>query len=214
MKNNKISLKIHNLFIGTILGDGSVRLSKSKRKTQITFQQSIEHIDYLFSLHAKLVNYTNYSSPLQRVGIPDNRYGEPKINLSYHFSTKPLAELNIYSDMFLNCNGDKTIPYNIAEHINLESLAYWIMDDGQKVTRGGITLCTDSYTIEEIELLRNALKQELNLTTTVHRKKGKGDNRYYNRIYISKNLAFKSISINLKKYMHPTFYYKLPVYLE
>jgi hypothetical protein len=41
--------------------------------------------------------------------------------------------------------GKKIIPQNIADHLTARSLAFWIMDDGQQVKRGGVTLCTDSY---------------------------------------------------------------------
>ena len=32
------------------------------------------------------------------------------------------------------------------------SLAFWIMDDGQQVKRGGVTLCTDSFDLEEVNI--------------------------------------------------------------
>jgi hypothetical protein len=33
------------------------------------------------------------------------------------------------------------------------------MDDGQQVKKGGLTLCTDSYNSNEINILREALKK-------------------------------------------------------
>jgi len=41
--------------------------------------------------------------------------------------------------------------------------AYWICDDGQFVKNGGITLCTDNYTLTEVELLIKALTSKYNL---------------------------------------------------
>jgi hypothetical protein len=61
---------------------------------------------------------------------------------------KPLA------DMFLDINGSKIIHLNIADHLTLRSLAFWIMDDGQQVKRGGVTLCTDSFNSKEVNILR------------------------------------------------------------
>jgi hypothetical protein len=54
--------------------------------------------------------------------------------------------------MFLDSEGKKVIPTNIADHLTPRSLAFWIMDDGQQVKRGGVTLCTDSYSEEEVDL--------------------------------------------------------------
>ena len=67
----------------------------------------------------------------------------------------------------------KFVPLNIAEHLTTRGLAFWIMDDGQQVRRGGVTLCTDSFKSEEISILREALKTNFNLITTIHQKAGK-----------------------------------------
>ena len=45
------------------------------------------------------------------------------------------------------------------------------MDDGQRVPKGGVTLCTDSFTTEEVGILRGALSSNFDLTTTIHNKK-------------------------------------------
>ena len=75
--------------------------------------------------------------------------------------------------MFLDEKGKKHIPGNIANELTHRSLAFWIMDDGQQVKKGGVTLCTDSYTTEGINILREALKTNFNLITSIHKKKVK-----------------------------------------
>ena len=47
------------------------------------------------------------------------------------------------------------------------------MDDGQQVKRGGVTLCTDSFDLEEVKILQEALKTNFNLETNIHKKKVK-----------------------------------------
>ena len=64
----------------------------------------------------------------------------------------------------------KTIPSNIGDLLTEVGLAFWIMDDGQRVKRGGVTLCTDSYKSEEISILRNALKTNFDLLPSIHKK--------------------------------------------
>jgi hypothetical protein len=56
--------------------------------------------------------------------------------------------------MFLDEAGAKHIPTNIAEEFTHRSLAIWIMVDGQQVKRGGVTLCTDSFDLEEVNILK------------------------------------------------------------
>lgn len=69
-------------------------------------------------------------------------------NKSLYFRTQSLEELKPMAEFFLNDDGKKRIPSNIADHLTSRSLAFWIMDEGQKVKTGGITLCTDSYKSE------------------------------------------------------------------
>lgn len=81
------------------------------------------------------------------------------------------------------------------------------MDDGQQVKRGGVTLCTDSFNSKEIGILREALKSNFNLITTIHRKKGR-DNSEYERIYINKD-SLEEVKPFLKEHMHSSMLYKL-----
>ena len=87
------------------------------------------------------------------------------------------------------------------------SLAYWVMDDGQQVKRGGVTLCTDSFNSEEISVLREALKTNFDLITSIHTKKGSSGSTF-ERIYINKN-SLESVKPNLMEYMHDSMLYKI-----
>jgi hypothetical protein len=81
------------------------------------------------------------------------------------------------------------------------------MDDGQQVKKGGVTLCTDSYKPEEISILREALKTNFNLITSIHKKKGK-DESEYERIYINK-ASLEEVKPFLKEHIHPSMLYKI-----
>ena len=85
------------------------------------------------------------------------------------------------------------------------------MDDGQRVSRGGVTLCTDSYKPEEISLLRKVLRENFNLITSIHKKKNPNDiNSPYERIYINKE-SLDTIKDSLKQHMHSSMLYKLNI---
>jgi hypothetical protein len=60
--------------------------------------------------------------------------------------------------------GTKCIPSNIAELLTVRSLAFWLSDDGtfDKLNQV-VVLCTDSFTLEEVELLINVLNDKWNL---------------------------------------------------
>jgi hypothetical protein len=134
----------------------------------------------------------------------DKRYNI--IKKSLYFRTSSLEELKPFAETFLNSEGTKMIPSNISELLTLRSLAFWIMDDGQQVKKGGLTLCTDSFNSEEISLLRKALETNFNLITSIHTKKGKKD-MIYERIYINK-YTLEEIKPSLKEHMHNSMLYK------
>ena len=86
------------------------------------------------------------------------------------------------------------------------------MDDGQQVKRGGVTLCTDSFNSEEVGFLRESLKSNFNLITTIHNKNSSSGSNY-ERIYINKD-SLDSIKPNLIPHMHETMYYKINTLTE
>ena len=116
--------------------------------------------------------------------------------------------------MFLDENNKKIIPSSseLNSEITHRSLAYWIMDDGQKVKRGGVTLCTDSFQLDEVESLRSLLAQNFDMFTTIHKKKNKVG-EIYNRIYINKE-SLDLIKPNLIPHMHESMFYKVNVLTE
>lgn len=107
--------------------------------------------------------------------------------------------------MFLNEAGEKQIPKNIAEELTHRSLAFWIMDDGQQVKKGGVTLCTDSFDLEEVNILQEALKQNFNLDTNIHHKKSK---TIQERIYIPK-AGLEELKPNIVLHIHDSMLYKI-----
>lgn len=103
-------------------------------------------------------------------------------------------------------NGVKIIPLNIVYLLTPISLAHWICGDGQQVKNRGITLCTDNYTLDEVNILIDALKIKFNAGCTIHNKKAKSGNMYYS-IYIKKKFLCNKPLIS--KHVHKSFQYKL-----
>ncbi len=196
--------QIHEMLIGVLLGDAFIGKT-GLDKAFISFEQSkkkIEYVNYLYKLCKEAGFILDEIKTYSRI---DTRYS--KTNKSLYFRTKSLKEFKYLSDLFLNKEGKKVIPLNIADYLTLKSLAFWIMDDGQQEKKGGVTLCTDSFSIEEVQLLRKALQTNFNLVSSVHNKKGKNNN-YYKRIYIFKN-SLDEIKPALKEFMVDSMLYKI-----
>lgn len=68
-------------------------------------------------------------------------------------------------------------------------------------------MCTDSFKTDEIKILRDALKANFNLDTSIHNKKVK-DDTFYERIYIKKE-GLEELKPSLKLHMHESMFYKI-----
>jgi hypothetical protein len=103
-------------------------------------------------------------------------------------------------------NGTKIIPDNIYELLTPIALAHVIMGDGNALS-DGLTICTNSYTIQDVVRLMNVLIIRYKLECIL---------RYYKRsnqkieymIYIRHSSMALLLTI-VKSYMHPSMLYKL-----
>ena len=194
------------LLTGVLLGDAHIRRT-GLDKAYITFEQSKKKFDYITYLH-KLTQEAGFDlEELKTYTRTDVRYSN-RINESLYFRTNSLEELKPFADLFLNSEGKKIIPTDIADYLSPRSLAFWIMDDGQQVKRGGVTLCTDSFNSSEISILREALLDKFNISSSIHSKKGGKNESIYERIYINKE-SLDNIKPLLKEHMHESMLYKI-----
>jgi hypothetical protein len=103
------------------------------------------------------------SGPKVYIRKPDSRTN--KIYSSIQFKTLSYPCLNFFHDLFYNDKGRKIIPHNIDKLLTARALAFWICDDGSKNAYNQTHLLTQSYSYDEILLLRNALEINFKLRT-------------------------------------------------
>ena len=70
-------------------------------------------------------------------------------------------------------NGTKVVPNNISELLTPISLAYWVCEDGGKLTR--FHFATNAFSYEEVKLLVSVLQDKFGLKCSIHSR---------NRIYV------------------------------
>jgi len=200
-----------DIIIGTLLWDSKIVANKNKTAS-IVFEQSNSHKLYLESLFSEMKDLINQSEVKEQKRL-DKRYNN-KVNISYWFTTKSTEFFNLYFTLFYKKNDStnkyyKIVPDCIYDLLSPCALAYWICDDGSKVKRGGVTLCTDSFNQDEVFKLKSVLEIKYNLICTIHKKKNRtGNNKIYYRIYISGKSLALLISL-VKEYMHPSMMSKL-----
>lgn len=204
---NTINKYIESVLVGCILGDSYI--GRSGDKSFITFEQTVKHETYVKFLHNLLEKSKIDVYDIKYYSRLDNRYN--KINKSIYFKTRETNKLNYLSTLFLtnvqNNVFKKTIPIDIKTWLTPIAIAHWICGDGQLVKDGGITLCTDSYKKQEVELLITSLSERYGLDCSIHFKKSKNLSMYH-RLYIKKK-SFNEIKPLIKEFVHPSFLYKL-----
>lgn len=63
----------------------------------------------------------------------------------------------------------KTVPSDIGSMLTPRGLAYWIMDDGYWEGKT-VKLCTDGFSLDEVELLIKTLNLNFGLIATVNKR--------------------------------------------
>lgn len=193
---------MHEVIIGLLLGDLNVRKKSISHNAHLYFVQGLIHEGYILHLYELFKDFcysaTKYSDPK-----PDRRTG--KIYSSVYFYTYSLPCFNKYHELFY-VNGVKKIPLNIGDLLTPLALAYSIMDDGSLHKDNGLYLCTNAFTLEEVELLIKVLKDNFNLNATYHKYKAKDCFQYM--IYISaKDLS--KVQELVSKHIIPSMLYKI-----
>ena len=102
----------------------------------------------------------------------------------------------------LYVNGVKRIPLNIGELLTARSLAYWLMDDSYKHS-SGLSICTESYSEQEVLLLISFLKEKFNIDSNPMKR---NSNKF--RIYI-KSKSLNDLRKLVSPYFLPSMMYKI-----
>lgn len=150
-----------SVLIGLILSDGWVIFSSNLSKNaRFGFKQSLSKFKYLWFVFNILSPYCS-SHPSLRIGKRNET-----ITYGVEFYSRSLSCFTKLHELFY-VNKVKIVPLDIYNLLNTIALAHWIMGDGL-ITKTGITLCTDSFSIVDVVRLINVLIIRYDLKCTIH----------------------------------------------
>lgn len=124
------------------------------------FKQSIIHVDYV--IHSFLI-LSHYCSNVPSV-VKSRVKG--KFYYGVTLKTRALACFNELFELFYK-DKIKVVPKNIYDLLTPVALAHWIMGDGA-IKNKGLTLCTDSFTTQDVVKLMNVLLIKYDIKSTIH----------------------------------------------
>ena len=178
-----------SLIIGTILGDGYLRIIPRRKNAFLEVNHSIKQKDYVDWKYSVLQSIVK-NGPKLRKGN-GNR-------IACRFYTRCLSEITDSFKYFYK-DGKKIIPHDLQ--INPFSLAVWYMDDGSR-SGGSVYLNTQQFSIEDQNKLQKFLLNQFNINSNLNKDKE------YKRIRIIRADAKKFCDI-IRKFVPQSMRYKL-----
>jgi hypothetical protein len=177
------------VIIGSILGDGHLRLVKGRKDAFLEINHSFKAKDYVDWKYKVLGNIVK-SKPKSREGKEER--------IAYRFFTRQHPELTDLLEMFYK-NGKKIISTRIK--INPIILAVWYMDDGSKCGNSDVYLNTQQFDIEDQKRMLKALRK-LGLKARLNK-----DKKYYRIRFLKSSLP--RLKKLISEYIIPSMKYKI-----
>lgn len=179
------------VFIGLLLGDGSLKTNKSKTVAYFKYNQSVIITDYVLHLFNTLSHYCTH--------LPNYHIRKYDTDYLQLYSRSLLALLELY-ELFYK-DGVKILPQCFEDLLTPVVLAYWVIYDGSKA-ESGFYINTHSFSKAEHLLIQKALMSKLGLECNIHRHK----TQY--KIYITARSISKFKTL-ITLYFYKTIMYKL-----
>jgi len=187
------------ILIGLALGDLHVVKQKKGINVSLRFEQGTVHEDYLLHLYDLFQDYC-MQAPRIFNSLPHKLTGKSYSRIL--FTTCSLFCFNELYDLFY-LEGKKIIPSNIGALLTPLGLAYWISDDGSFVKKDrGVVLCTNGFSLAEVELLVSVLTDKFGLTCTINKSRG-------NHVIRISSKSLPDLQNLLKNIMPPMMLHKI-----
>jgi len=162
-----LSKKIESIILGSLLGDGSLIISDKYQNARFSFRHSYVQKEYFQWKADELKEITsNRSQWIQGTESKSDGLG----TIKYRFQSAALPSLTeLYRLTHKGTSGPKArVRRAWLNKLTPLSLAVWWLDDGSLVSdsRQGV-LCTDSFSLQEVEILQKYLENIWNIKTAL-----------------------------------------------
>lgn len=158
MKDFKFTPLMHEVTPGTLLGDSYIQ-SRTGFSARMQFHHSVEQKQYLYhkwEIFKPIIKQLPYN--IENTSCTPN-----KLYNSIKVSTVINEDIFKYWQLFYK-NNVKIVPETIKAMMTERGLAFWFMDDGY-VTASGYKFATDSFTLDDLYLLKDMLKDGYDIDT-------------------------------------------------
>jgi len=157
----------HDLILGSLLGDST--LTQRDRNCSFSVGHSKKQEKYLYWKYNILKDFIKVSPYWVK-----RKFGDRAIEiLNLRTFTHPI--FNFYYKLFYK-KGKKTVTREMLNMLTSRSLSVWICDDGSFDNKQGyIVLCTNSFSLEEHNIMKKYFEEFWKISPTI----GFRDKKYY-----------------------------------
>jgi hypothetical protein len=196
-----------HIILGSILGDGHIRRRGSnKNYPQLMFAQSVKHEEYFYWFKDRMKNWIyDIEKPIKIRTNNNSQYKSPALSLNLSTICHPV--FSEFHDGFYK-EGVKIVNFDLIEkYFSDITLAIWHMDDGGITgNQKRIRLCTNGFTLQEVDGLSNFLFKKYGFKTWVTNAKTK--NKMTHELHFDKESGIRMSEI-IKDIVVPSMRYKL-----
>src|SRR3989344_7224123 len=160
-----LSDRSREIVLGSLLGDGSLKIHKPYKNARFSFRHSLTQEEYFFWKVGGLNEISSENCVWRQSKDGKDGYGTEKLR----FQSLALPNLTELYQL-THKQGKFRIRRKWLNQLTPLSLAVWWLDDGSLVknTRQGV-FCTDGFELNQVKLLDRYLKKVWGITTTVFR---------------------------------------------
>jgi len=187
----QIPVHLHSIILGVLLSDGWLYKNKSG-KTLLALKQT--DFEYLWLVYTKLFHYCRSLPRTTKTNINGKNF------TCVMFATRVYPCFTEWYNMFYR-EGKKVVPLDLYNMLTYEALAHWIMGDGTKLNKG-LTLQTQSFTVQECVFIISILIYKFNLKCSIHMQRNQPT------IYISSK-SMEKLRPLILPYMCSSMVYKI-----
>lgn len=191
-----------SLILGSLLGDGTMRVGRNAIHANFKVEHGLAQKEYVLWKYEILKPFVFTEAKIS-YRYNANREKYPK---SWWFRTirHPLLT-EIYQRFYTGegyRNGKKLIPQDLDKDLDPFSFSVWIMDDGS-YSKEKIDISTYSFSIVEIEKLKQIIRNNFAIEMNYYRDRDKGY-----RMYCNKTETKKLVKV-IHPFIIPSMQYKI-----
>lgn len=159
-----LSDRARAIILGSLLGDGSLKLHDHYRNARFSFRHSAKQRNYFLWKANELKEIAGRQSVWVQGKEKSDGWGGEKLR----FQSAALPALTELYNL-THRKSKFQIRRKWLNQLTPLSLAIWWMDDGSLVSnsRKGV-LCTDGFSVAEVQILRRYLKKIWGIETSIH----------------------------------------------